>query len=208
MQTSSPDPGILGSLGLIDLTAIAILVVFFVLGLFRGFVWQMSRILTLVMAYVAAGVYGHEVAAKIGEWFPSNTSNELPLYVAYFTVFLIVLVLISLLASFLERLLEESGLSMLNRVGGGVLGLGTGAFVVVGLLAGLLMFTAEDSTAVAAAQRSRSMDVSRRTIEVLGDVVPPPVREVFGLNDQGQISGEEPLRADPATGRSVTEPGK
>lgn len=190
MDSSSPEAGVLASLGWIDLTAIAVLLVFFVLGLFRGFVWQISRIVTLVVAYFVAGRYGEEVAARIRDAFPEGIDPQLPLYIAYFCVFLAVLVVVSMVAYFIERLVQRTGLSFYNRVGGGVLGIGTGACVVVALLAGILMFLATDSQIVQAAQSSRAMQASRRTISVLGAVVPDPVRELFGL-EQGEPDPEE-----------------
>lgn len=193
MQTSSPDPGVLASLGWIDLTALAILLVFFVLGLFRGFVWQIGRIVTLVLAYAVAGMYGGEVAARIDVWFDDGVPANLPLYIAYFTVFMAVLVVVSLLAHFAEKLVHRTGLSFYNRMGGGLLGVGTGVCVVMALLAGILMFLGSGSSIVQAAQSSRSMRVSKNLLEALGGVVPAPVLEVFGVEPPPEPASSRPL---------------
>ena len=181
MQSSNPDAGVIATLGWIDLTALAIVLVFFVLGLFRGFVWQISRIVTLVAAYVVAGLYGDDVAARIQGWFSEGVHPKLPLYIAYFVLFLVVLIIVSVIAYFIDKLVQKTGLSFYNRVGGGVLGIGTGACVVVALLAGILMFTPAASNVAQAAESSQSMTVSKRAIELLGDVVPQSVREMFGV---------------------------
>ena len=118
---------VLQSLGWVDITALVILLAFFVLGLFRGLVWQLSRILTLIVAYLMAGLYGHLVAARISGWFGENVPESLPLYISYVFVFLGVLVVISVIAYFLEKLVNRTGLSFYNRLGGGILGVGTGA---------------------------------------------------------------------------------
>ena len=190
MDSSQPDAGVLASLSWIDLTALAVLLVFFVLGLFRGFVWQISRIITLVAAYFVAGTYGEEVALRIRDAFPETVDPRLPLYIAYFCVFLAVLVVVSMIAYFIEKLVQRTGLSFYNRVGGGLLGIGTGACVVLALLAGILMFLASESQIVRAAESSRAMQASRRTIEVLGNVVPDPVRELFGVAPDDGVAEE------------------
>ena len=186
MQTPPADPGLIAELGWIDLTALAILLVFFVLGLFRGFVWQLSRIVTLVVAYGAAGMYGGAIAEHMGGWFSEGTDPRLPLYIAYFCVFVAVLVVASLLALLLERLVRASGLSFYNRLGGGLLGVGTGGCVVLAMLAAIVFFFGTNSSIAEAARSSRSMQVGRRTLELLGDAVPEPVRESFGIETQGE----------------------
>ena len=193
MESSPPDPGLLASLGPVDLTALAILVVFFVLGLFRGFVWQVSRILTLVLAYVVAGTYGEWVAARIDGWFPADTDEQLPLYIAYFCVFLVVLVVIGVLAHFIDKLVQDVGLTFYNRLGGGLLGIVTGGAAVLALLATMLMFFAPDSGVVEAAQRSRSMELGRRTLDALGGIVPEPVQELFAPEPEVEAEGRREL---------------
>lgn len=191
MDSSAPELDLLAALSWIDLTALSIVLVFFVIGLFRGFVWQFSRIVTLVLAYVAAGLYGDPVAARMDSWFPQNSDPRLPLYIAYFCVFLIVLVVVSILAHFVEKLVNKSGLSFYNRIGGGILGIGTGACVVLAMLATVIMFFATGSNVVEAAQRSRSMAVSQGALEFLGTVVPQPVREVFGVEAESPSAAPE-----------------
>lgn len=181
MDSITPDPGLIASLSWIDLTALAIMLVFFILGLFRGFVWQASRILTLVVAYIAAGLYGQVVADRITGWFGPSAPESLPLYISYFFVFLAVLIVISIIAHFLEKLISKTGLSFYNRVGGGVLGVGTGACVVLALLAVVMMFCASGSGIVQAAATSKSMNFSKTALRMMGEVVPEPVLDVFGM---------------------------
>ena len=59
----------------IDWTAIVLLFVFFLLGLFKGFVWQVSRILTLVGAWFLAGRYGPDGEVWLHEMFDSGTTD-------------------------------------------------------------------------------------------------------------------------------------
>jgi membrane protein required for colicin V production len=190
-QQPALEPGLLASLGWVDLTALAILIVFLVLGLFRGFVWQISRILTLVVAYVVAGVYGETIAGSLRRMI-SGINEDLALYIAYFAVFVVVLIVVSVIAYFLEKLVDRTGLSFYNRIGGGVLGVVTGAALVLALLFAVFAFFGAGSGVVDAARRSHSMTVSQRTLTALGDMVPAKVREVFGLDEPREDADERP----------------
>lgn len=184
MESSTPDPGLLATLGWVDLTALAILLVFFVLGLFRGFVWQAGRIATLLVAYAIAGLYGQPVADRISTWFGEEAPANLPLYISYFFVFLVVLIIVSIIAHFLEKLVAKTGLTFYNRVGGGLLGIGTGACVILAMLSIIMMFFTSGSSIVQAAENSRSMTVSKRALEMLGTAVPEPMLDVFGVKGE------------------------
>lgn len=188
----APDGGFLSQLGWVDVTALAVLLVFFVLGLFRGLVWQVSRILTLLLAYFAAGRYGSDVADGIRDWFsPELAARNVHVYLAYVLVFLAVLILIGVITFFVEKLVQRSSLSFYNRLGGGLLGIVTGACVVLAVLAGIVMFLGKDASVARAARKSRSMEIGQRILDVFGDTVPPEIREAFGL----------PASQSPADGR-------
>ncbi len=166
----------------IDWTAVVLLSVFFLLGLFKGFVWQVSRMLTLVGAWLLAGRYGPDGEALLNEWFGTSTSaDSLHLFLAYVVIFVFAVVVFSLIAWLLQKLVRESGLTAYDRLGGAVLGLGTGSLGVVVILAGLFMFIPEKFGIVQAAQRSRSMQFSQQALQLLGKHVPEPMRQVFRL---------------------------
>lgn len=168
-------PDTLQELSWIDLTAIAIVIVFFVLGLFRGLIWQVSRVATLVVAYVIAAWFGTGFGNWLATWFAPETAPELPHYIAYFIVFLVTLIAFGLLAGFLHRLVAKSPLSFYNRVGGGLLGVATGWLIVMTLLTGVQM--AAETTGVGtslaeAATSSRSRVLSDAVLEGTGSVLP------------------------------------
>lgn len=193
LQQPATSSGLLASLSWVDLTALAVLIVFFVLGLFRGFVWQVSRMLTLAVAYVVAGVYGETIAGSLRKMV-SGINEDLSLYIAYFAVFVVVLIVVSVVAYFLEKLVDRSGMGFYNRVGGGALGVVTGAALVLALLFAVFAFFGSESGVVEAARSSHSMRWSQKALSALGDVVPTKVREVFGLSGGAAPSdaGERP----------------
>jgi membrane protein required for colicin V production len=170
----------LDSIAWIDWTALVLLGVFFVLGLFKGLVWQVSRVLSLIAAWFLAGQYGEPASRWIEGWFgPEEQASGLPLYLAYVVVFVLALVVLSLLTWLLQKLVKQSGLSTVDRLGGAVVGLATGSIAVLAILALTFMFVPEDWGVVRAARRSYTMEISKQALSVLGDVVPGPMQRVF-----------------------------
>ncbi len=176
----------------VDCAALAILIVFFVLGLFKGLVWQASRVAILALAYLFAGIYGESLAELTATWFSVDAAPELPLYVAWFLIFMSVLVTVSLIAYFLQRMIQASGLSFYNRVGGGFLGVATGGLVVLALLTVMHMVHAgfgAGASVVQAADRSHSSRISHGILDIASDVLPEDWR---GLSQRWQqLLGEE-----------------
>lgn len=181
----------LQALGWVDHTAIAVLLVFFVLGLFKGLIWQVSRIAILVVAYVVAGRFGHDVAALLGSGPPEQVAQdamqdaafapgEATLYTAYVLLFLVVLVVLSLLSMLIKKLADKAGLSFFDRLGGGMLGVATGACVVLALVFAINMVFPQGQIAEAA-RSSHSLRFSQQAIEWLGGAVNDDLRSLLQL---------------------------
>lgn len=167
-------PSIFDKLELIDYIAMLVLGVFFLLGLVKGFWWQFSRIATLVAAWFLALAYGKDGEAIVVEWFdPAASPSELPLFLSYVCIFIVTVVVLSIVSRLLQKVIEGTGLSFYNRAGGAVLGLGTGAIAVIAVLAGIT-FLDKNSAIVKAADRSLTMDYSRKTLEspIVNQMVP------------------------------------
>jgi len=183
-------------LGWVDRTALAVLVVFFVIGLFKGLIWQVSRIVILVVAYALAGHFGADLGAFLART-PAVGGSDLPgpvdppettLYLAYVLLFLGVLVVLSLLAMLVQKLAAKAGLGFFDRLGGGVLGFATGACVVLFGLFVVHMFFQGSQLAIAA-ESSHSLRISRSAIDWLGETVPDDLREVFELPRLRHVPG-------------------
>jgi uncharacterized membrane protein required for colicin V production len=192
----------------IDWTAISVLSVFFILGLFRGFVWQASRILALVAGFVVAGMYGQSGAVMVHRWFGAGpTVDEVTIYLSYVVIFLAIVVLLSLGAYFLQKLVKKSGLGFYDRVCGGFLGVATGACVMIFMLSIVYMFL--DNFSIAdAARRSKSMAVSQKTLRALGDVVPRPMQQVFGVEEPESKDKPDAPNGDAPKGGTDQEQGQ
>lgn len=206
--TQVPDPVHLvqgqAVFGWVDQTALAVLAVFFVLGLFKGLIWQVSRIGILAVAYVVSGRYGQEVGAWLHR--PATTGGagtavgptdtpETTLYLAYVLIFLAVLIALSLLALLLQRLAAKAGLTFFDRLGGGLFGVLTGAFVVLFGLFAVNMFL-PDGKIAEAAQQSHSLRYGRQAIDWLGDHVDDELRRVLLLAPLSSQATKAPVAPD------------
>lgn len=195
-------------LGWVDRSALAVLLVFFVIGLFKGLFWQVSRIGILLIAYVIAGRFGGDVGRWISRDELAAAAHPAPhdttLYLAYLAVFLVVVVVLSLIAIQLQKLVKKSGLTFFDRIGGGVFGVATGACTVLFLLFVVNMFF-RDSGLGQDAEASHSLRLSRRAIDWLGGRVPDELRHALEL---APLSAAGDGGAPPPEGQPEPEPGR
>ncbi len=145
-------------LGWVDFATLVILLVFFVLGLFRGLVWQLSRLLTLVLGFLAAGIWAQPLADTIVKTWPK--AEPFALYAAYFTIFLGAFLVLSLVAWLLSGVIKKLHLTLYDRLGGGALGILTGAAVVVLVLTIFYAFIPRETGIIQAAERSRTKNTA------------------------------------------------
>ena len=220
----SADPGFvhqLESVGWVDRTALAVLLVFFAIGIFKGLIWQVSRVAILLAAYAVSGRYGADVGAwlartpAVGGTAPaSGAANVVPietpettLYLAYVLLFLGVLVALSLTAMLLQKLASKAGLGFFDRLGGGVVGVATGAGVVLFGLFVVNMFF-RGSHLAEAAQTSHALRLSRDAVDWLGETVPDDLRTVISLQPlrAGSPGSTDPMQ--PGPGAQELQPGQ
>jgi len=161
----------------IDWTSLAIVVYFLVMGLFRGFLWQASRLVSLVLAYVLAGVFGHDVADFLAKHI-SGIQGRPSYYIAYFSIFIAVLITLSLLTILLDRFVRKLELSFFNHVGGGLLGFATAVGLIVAVL-GLLYRLLPGSPFVVEAKGSYTGRVSRVVVQRVG--LPGEIRSLYDV---------------------------
>jgi len=179
--------------------------VFFVIGLWKGLWWQVSRVIILLVAYYVATRFGGEVGQLFLRWTvngaPTPEQQDTALYAAYVLTFLAILVALSLWALLLQKLIKRAGLSFFDRAGGGVVGIGTGAGVMLFLLSALYMFFPESQVAQAAVG-SHAGELSQRAVDLFGKVVPDEVRRAFHLPPlrPPAAADQKQAPANPATG--------
>jgi membrane protein required for colicin V production len=117
-----------------DFTVAAILLVSLLLGLWRGLVYEVLSLLGWPIAFVLSRLFAGDVAPLIPMPVLSNvegTQEHFRVAVAYAVVFIAALIVWSVLAWLLSKLVKAVGLGWLDRLMGGVFGLLRGGLVVL-----------------------------------------------------------------------------
>ncbi len=123
-------------LGWVDIALLAVLGLSVLIGMWRGFAFEIVSLLGWVAAFVIANALGPLVA----DYIPlGNPGSPARLWAAYILVFVVVLLTCALLARLLRALISATPLSVVDRLLGGVFGFVRGAMilVVVGMLVSL-----------------------------------------------------------------------
>ena len=121
-----PDPDI--QLGWVDLVLLGVFVLSVLVGLWRGFVFEIVSLLGWLLAYVIANSAGPFLADLIPL---GSTDPQVRLWAAYIVVFLLVLLICTLLARLLRALVSATPLSFVDRLLGGVFGVARGTLILV-----------------------------------------------------------------------------
>ena len=120
-----------------DFAVIAIFLISLALGVWRGLVYEVLSLLGWPLAFVLSKLF----AADIAPMMPGE-QETLRMALSYAAVFIAVLIVWSVLAWLLSRLVKAAGLGWLDSVLGSLFGLLRGALVVLVLvwLGGLTRF--------------------------------------------------------------------
>lgn len=116
----------------LDLVLGIILLLFVIRGFMQGFVISIASLFGLVAGFYGAAHFSGWMAGVLTHQFGMQSKHLM--LMAYMLTFVAVIVVVYILGRVLTGLLKTAGLSFLNRLGGGVVGLAKGA-----LLASLLL---------------------------------------------------------------------
>ncbi|MGQ0523665.1 MAG: CvpA family protein [Betaproteobacteria bacterium] len=119
-----------------DYAVLVIVSLSILLSVIRGLVREVLALLAWVIAFLVASLFGPSVASLVPDAIPSA---ELKLVTGIVAVFFVALLLMSLVAMAVSRLVKGAGLGVEDRVLGALFGFARGALVVtvLVLLAGL-----------------------------------------------------------------------
>jgi len=125
-------------LGWVDIALLAVFGLSVLIGLWRGFVFEIVSLLGWLVAFVIANSAGPFLA----EFVPFGSDPQVRLWTAYIVVFLVILITCTLLARMLRALISATPLSFVDHLLGGVFGVMRGALicVVIGTLVMLSPF--------------------------------------------------------------------
>ncbi|MCS7233416.1 MAG: CvpA family protein [Synergistetes bacterium] len=116
------------SFGFLDLLSLITLLFFSVRGWFKGIARELCAMIGLVLGLVAAFKYSSALSSILGRNFP--TISPLSRVIAFALIFLCILVFFSLLGGFLNKILRILWLGWFDRMGGLLLGLVEGGFII------------------------------------------------------------------------------
>ena len=115
-------------LGWVDLVLLGIFLLSVLIGLWRGFVFEIVSLLGWLVAFIIANSAGPFLADLVPL---SSTDPQLRLWAAYVIVFVLVLLTCTLLARMLRALVAATPLSFIDHLLGGVFGMVRGALILV-----------------------------------------------------------------------------
>ncbi len=173
----------LDALTWIDWTALTIVATFLVLGLFRGFLWQASRIVSLVAAFFVAGRFATDAGVFL-EARLSGVGSSASYYLAYVLLFVLTLIVLTMLTKVADSVIQNMGLSFYDHLGGAVLGAVTAGAVLLTVL-GLAYRYLPASHVVAELRSSKTHEVARYVVERVG--LPAKIQQLWfepGLSDE------------------------
>ena len=115
-------------LGWVDIALLSVFGLSVLIGLWRGFVFEIVSLLGWVVAFVIANAFGPLLA----DYLPlADPGSPLRLWAAYVLVFVLVLLTCTLLARMLRALISATPLSFVDRLLGGIFGMARGAMILV-----------------------------------------------------------------------------
>ena len=115
-------------LGWVDIALLAIFGLSVLIGLWRGFVFEIVSLLGWVVAFVIANTVGPLLANYIPL---GDIGSPMRLWAAYILVFVLVLLTCTLLARMLRALISATPLSFVDHLLGGLFGVVRGTLVLV-----------------------------------------------------------------------------
>jgi membrane protein required for colicin V production len=115
-------------LGWVDIALLAVFGLSVLIGLWRGFVFEIVSLLGWLVAFV--------IANSVGPWLADfvpfgNDEPQVRLWASYIAVFVAVLLTCTLLARMLRALIAATPLSFVDRLLGGLFGVARGALILV-----------------------------------------------------------------------------
>ena len=119
-----------------DYVVLFILIASVVISTLRGLVKEILSLVSWVVAFVVANMYGAQLAPLLPDVIPGDASR---LIVSYVALFLGVRLLMGLLTMAIDAMVKATGLSLADRGLGGLFGLARGTVIVLAavILAGM-----------------------------------------------------------------------
>jgi len=141
----------MNTLDIVILVVVALLTLY---GLKKGFIVSLATLAGLLLGIYLAIHFSHYAAGLIERNFHPS-SFWLPA-LAYSATFLVVLIVVYFIGKMVEKLVEAAGMSILNHLGGALLGFAKGVLIMSAVLY-LIALADPKETLISAPSKQRSM---------------------------------------------------
>ncbi len=168
---------------MVDIVILAVMGISLVFGLFRGLLRELLSLVSWVFAFWIAYRYSANVAEIIDRALQNPTLSQA---VSAVLVFVIVLVALMVLTSLIAKVFKATGLAGIDRILGGLFGLGRG---VVILLVALILASHTSAVEQDWYNASTMIPMFDRALEWMAAYVPAGTLEGFGA---ALLEGELP----------------
>ncbi|MDP8220073.1 MAG: CvpA family protein [Candidatus Stygibacter frigidus] len=102
----------------IDLIFGIFLLIFMIWGMYRGLLWSLIKILSLVGVILVISSFGEEFRYKLGDML--EVSPAIATVIAYVLIFIIMMLIAKLVYSILKKVIKALDLGCMNRISGGL----------------------------------------------------------------------------------------
>jgi len=176
------------SLEVVDIIALGIIAFFTVLGLFKGFAFQVVRLITFIVALAIAKSYagttegdgGTGLTRHLLSLFPNQfdtaDTKKIAVYISFFLIFIGVFILGTLLAFLLRKILKQLELRAYDKIFGGALGVLVGAICVVVLVSAVAFFSPNSEFVKEKLKGSYTIRFSAKIIDISMPFFPEAMR--------------------------------
>lgn len=166
------------NIGPVDLVVIVVMLISFIVGLIKGFVWVLSIIVILAGGLLAGNHFKGNVLPYVRK-LSDKIVPPYDTYLSYFFIFVAVAVVVSLIAYLLRKILKTLRLRSYDRFLGGVLGLVMCAVVIVIVMCGTICIWPQEDVKNFI-QNSYSARYAAEMVRKIGVLFPEEMRNEVG----------------------------
>lgn len=168
----------LNSLDRLDMVILIVVLFTTVMGLWSGLIWQVYRIVSLVVGFTLSSRFAQPMSDALGERIISN--EKVRLLVCYIIVFAAVIIVSYAVGRLIKGLVKKVKLGSVDILLGGLLGFLKGALICGAVLIGIVRYLPAESSPVQAVQRSKVGPVMVKVTQRMWLILPAEFRQELG----------------------------